>query len=1082
MSYTLNIPFFAVRLKLHSATSLVTPLLDHQALRINEPVELLAGKYAEQFQRKVLDRGEYHKLLDEYASGDFFKSKISISFPAAKNNIPYPAFDLEFDYFWKEAANGFWGIIPALGVEAFAKEFPKFESQLEEIVKLDFSRKKRLQDVRSIVSSIWFESVELQQDEMALRVLNPRELEDQSEENAEQILPKAAQALIPRKRTTYGRKTELEQLIRSVKTSYNRNVLLVGASGVGKTALILELARQQKKRRIEGIIWETTASTLIKELTTDMGWQENLSLLCRELAQRKDFLFIRNLYELFEVGQYEGSNESMADYLNGFLSRREITILSECTEEELSRIELRTPNFLNNFQIIRLEEPREDLEEIIHQKVKDIGASHRVNIDHTAIDETIRLNRRFTPYSGFPGKPIRFLESMIINHPKKDAATNTRVELSRASVIQSFCEETGMPPFMVDPGIPMDLKKIKNQFNNNIFGQEKAVEGVGNLLAAVKTALTRSGKPIASFLFVGPTGVGKTEMARVLCEFMFSDRERMVRFDMSEFSNPYAVRRLLGDGYNSDGLLTAAVRREPFCVLLFDEIEKADPSFNDLLLQILGEGRLTDNQGKLVNFCSTIIIMTSNIGASNLSGNRISWQPEMDTSEITNHFMSAVEKHFRPELFNRIDQVIPFEPLSRETIRFVVEREIELFKKREGIRFRRMDLNLEEEVLDFLGERGYDHKYGARQLQRTIREDLIIPLSQKLNIEECDDQLLVHVFIAEDEIHVNVEADPMGLELLLEELDKINFADHASELRRQIFRLQEGNFYIRLLSELDILEREKKRKKEKFWEDKIKGEIYTYYLQTQQNVEKLSLEISEFEENLALTTMDLAPYKPAHEEEIKDWNQRFFNLKTEIYKRRNPTSDRSFLGIYGTSLAPIIEFYQGLFAQKYFQYSVQAIWFRESYYNETVVKTNEQGEELMTNRLEYIKTDVRIDGEKMIFKPEKVDDMMYGIEFKILGECSFLYLKDEIGLQKWKVTEKESHAYHVELSNAALIPPNNIHRKDFYKGNPRRTIELNHLKDTQLKINREFTKGKMLDQIVEALDYFFEIKLNRELL
>ncbi|MEM1124086.1 MAG: AAA family ATPase, partial [Bacteroidota bacterium] len=183
-----------------------------------------------------------------------------------------------------------------------------------------------------------------------------------------------------------------------------------------------------------------------------------------------------------------------------------------------------------------------------------------------------------------------------------------------------------MPSFIIDPAVPMDLTAIKQQFNDNVFGQEKAVDSIVNLLASVKTALTKTGKPIASFLFVGPTGVGKTELAKVLAQFMFGHRDKMVRFDMSEYADAYSVMRLTGLSYGSDGLLTAAVRRTPFCVLLFDEIEKAHTNFFDLLLQILSEGRLTDSSGRLVNFCSTIIIMTSNIGASNLQSNRISLQ------------------------------------------------------------------------------------------------------------------------------------------------------------------------------------------------------------------------------------------------------------------------------------------------------------------------------------------------------------------------------------------------------------------------------------------------------------------------
>ena len=290
-------------------------------------------------------------------------------------------------------------------------------------------------------------------------------------------------------------------------------------------------------------------------------------------------------------------------------------------------------------------------------------------IENEAIKETIRLNRRFTPYAGFPGKPIRFLESMLLNDKSKYGKINS------SKVISSFCEETGMPQFMVDPEISMNVDEIRERFNKHVYGQERAVDWISNLLASIKTALTRTGKPIASLLFVGPTGVGKTEMAKALAEFMFGSEEKMVRFDMSEFSDHWSILRLTGESFFKDGLLTSAVRREPFSVLLFDEIEKAHHDFYDLLLQILGEGRLTDSGGKLVNFCSTIIIMTSNVGAKNLQNSPIGLQKNDQVESISELFLEAARKHFRPELFNRIDQIIPFKPLSKEVVRSVVGRE-----------------------------------------------------------------------------------------------------------------------------------------------------------------------------------------------------------------------------------------------------------------------------------------------------------------------------------------------------------------------------------------------------------------------
>lgn len=1084
MSHNITIPFFAFKLRLVAGGNAMVPMRDADALHLNTPLYLLAGKYAESFQQKVLNKGDYLKILDEFSDGDFLKAAVEVSFPAAKNKIAYPAFSLIFDYYYQKTKKGIWGIVPTLNVEAFGDDELTLEARLQEAIRLEFARKKRLSAVQEIVSALWFDTVELQREDMDLKVLTLSELDNINEEEKEELLSNVAKKLSVDRQVLYGRKAELNQLERALKGSFNRNVLLVGASGVGKTALIWEMARQQDKRAIRGHFWETTASTLIKELTTDMGWQENLAALCRDLAAREDFLFVRNLLELFEVGQYEGNSASMADYMRAYISSGEVNMISECTPEEYAKIELRSSNFLSLFQIIRLEEPEKDLEEIIVKKVGDIAKIRSLNLEPEAIKETIRLNRRFTPYSGFPGKPIRFLESILINHKKENQSL-----ISRSDVIQYFCEETGMPSFMVDPNIPIDPAAIKKEFNQNIFGQVAAVDKVVDLLASVKTALTKRGKPIASYLFVGPTGVGKTEMAKVLSSFMFSSRERMLRFDMSEYSNPASVMRLIGTSYYSDGLLTSAVRRDPFSVLLFDEIEKADPTFYDLLLQVLDEGRLTDSSGKLVNFCSTIIIMTSNIGAANMQGNRIGWKTEMDTSAVNSHFMTAVQKHFRPELYNRIDQVIPFSPLSKETIRFVVDREIGLFKKREGVKYRKMEFRLNDDVLNYLGEKGYDPKYGARQLQRTIREEIVIPLARQFNLYENDDQLIVELSVAKDTIAINIEADPLGLDLLMEELEKITNTDHASELRRKIYKLKDGPYYIRLLSELDIMEREKRKQGERFWKDKEKGEQYSYFLDTQQKVEKLSSLIETIEMDLSLSCMDLKPYTPKLIESVEEWKKDFFDLKLEIYTRRNPAAKKCSLLIFGKNIKLLYQFYTAIFKAKSFAFNASSIWYREAYYNEiieAVELVEEEGEMIQQAvnrpREEYIEQEFGTN-EKKGFKPEEQGDQLYGIRFELVGDCPFLYLLGEDGIQNWKLSDKESYTYIVQLGEQKLPIPDGIHRPTFYpKKNIRRQITLNHIRDSALKLNRELGKGRFSDLVLEVLNKVFELKLDAELL
>ncbi len=910
-------------------------------------------------------------------------------------------------------------------------------------------------------------------------MLTPREIEERKKSNQTRLLPKVARPLVVKKKVVYGRKKELDQVLRGLKNKFSRNIILVGPSGVGKTALIWETARHFQRNKNRGQIWETTASTLIKELTKETGWQDNLAYLCQELAAGEDLLFIRNLMELFEVGKYEGNSVSIAEYLRSYISRGEITVLTECTEEELARIELRSPNYLSFFQIIRLEEPREQLEKIILKKIKDIASDQKVNISEKAIKEVLQLNRRFSPYAGMPGKPIRFLESMLLNR-KNPVKKKKKPEehINRGEIIEAFCEESGMPRFMVDPDISMDALAIQKNFNENVFGQENAVDSLTSILASVKTALTRTGKPIASFFFVGPTGVGKTELAKVLAEFMFGHRTKLIRFDMSEFSSPYSVMRLIGTDYYSDGVLTSAIRREPFAVLLFDEIEKAHANFYDLLLQILSEGRLTDSQGKLVNFCSTIIIMTSNIGAQRLQSNRIGWKHEIQASEVKDHFMSAIQKYFRPELLNRIDDIIPFEPLDHITIRFIVEREIQLLKKREGIRFRKINLQIADEVLDFLGAEGYHPKYGARYLQRTIREKVIVPLAYRLNDYDFDDQLIVKIDLDDqDQIRIEIQADPLGLDLLIEELDMINHADHASQLRRQAVKLMEGALYVKLLSELDILEREKKMKKSKFWENKKNAEKYTYYLQTKENIQGLLQENEQYELSLNLAALNMGTYQKELVDQLKKWEARFFDLKKELYAQMTPRANQCHLGGYGADIETLAEFYYLLFKRHDFHISAQTIWFRESFYTEEVPLDDGSTQK----REAYIKKAVDF-SEGFSFHPERPKDILYGIEFALGGPCAYLFLNEEAGHQKWVLPSKGVRHFVVHVSNEAFHTPARIHRKEFYsRQNVRRSVEGNSIRDTLYRINREVPSTSLVNYISETLEERFTFKLQMEI-
>lgn len=1085
MPFSLEIPFYGVHLRFAGGNNLIAPLLDPNAWFINQRMDTVAAQYAQAFQRKALAEGNYTPLLEEFQKGPFLRDELEVHFSNSDKQGRFPAFSVRFSYFFVEdlEREQCWGILPTLGLEGYAPDLVALRQQLEKSVHLDFTRNRRLAELHGLVEALWLEVRELNQVPMALETYNPAELDSGRPLQEKSWLQQVATPWHFDQVQAYGRDREIQQMTRALQNPFNKNILLVGPHGVGKSALLQELSRIAPLHEVEQQFWETTASNLIKELTADTGWQDNMIFLTRELKEKGGILVVRNLMELFEVGQYEGNNVSMAEYLLPLLSRGEFTLLSECTEEERAQIELRSPSYLSFFQLIQVEEPPTPLaSEIIQWKVDQLQQTHRVQLSEEAVQEVIRLNKRFTPYAGIPGRPIRFLESLLLQ--KADSfsqPSNQELHISRAEVIHQFCQNTGMPTFMVDPEVEMDPTAVLRFFSDNIFGQDHAVTSVVNVLATVKAAMTQTGKPIASFLLVGPTGVGKTELAKVLAAFMFGSRDRMIRFDMSEYSDAYNIMRLTNGQGGGEGLLTSAVRREPFCVLLFDEIEKAHPDFSDLLLQVLGEGRLSDGRGQLVNFCSTVIIMTSNIGAARIQENPISILLEATQAQAAQLYLSAVQKHFRPELFNRIDQVIPFEALGPETVAFVVEREIEALKRREGIRFRKMELQLPESIIEHLARKGYDRKYGARQLQRTIRESLIVPLAKALNEEDPDDQLIVQVHIENDEIRVAVEADPLGLDLLMEELTKINLADKSSDLRREIQQLESSHFFVRLMSELDILEQKRKKLGEsKFWAQGKTNQKYTRYLHTKQKMDALLERIRQLEMESSMASLGMQAFAPDSESRIKAWETDLKTFKLDLYRSLHPKADQCYVGIYGKAPAAFLEFYLPLFNRPDWSVHGHSVWFEEAHYREVLPNYLPIGDKVFSDKERY--------PDKMLYRYhfwENLDNMnleietdpwkLFGLEMTIKGPAAQLMLKGEAGLHEWEVKDTRI-PFHVTVATTPFETPTAIHRQEFYRDeNPRRLSQAFRFKDTKYKIEEDWPRAIQLERLQSYMeDRFFK--------
>ncbi|MFO0825100.1 MAG: AAA family ATPase [Gemmataceae bacterium] len=511
-------------------------------------------------------------------------------------------------------------------------------------------------------------------------------------------------------------------------------------------------------------------------------WEQRCQDLIKDAVKRRAVLHVGSLVELMEVGKSEYNQTGIATFLRPSIARGEVLCIAEATPEQLPLIEKQDPQLLDAFRHITIEEPNEAKGKAIlaafahayslpvvvtvddekkqtklrrrtverNKRKKPTPVAPEVpppepekprKLSPEGLAAIDRLHRRYATYSAYPGRPLRFLENLLRDGPRGEAITEEEVYVA-------FTRETGLPRSVIDPVVPLDVNETHRWFSSRVVGQADAVNLVVDLLATVKAGLTRPNRPIASLLFIGPTGVGKTEMAKALAEFLFGSRDRLTRFDMSEYSDPVSVRRLIGGVFGSEGLLTAKVREQPFSVLLLDEVEKADASFFDLLLQALGEARLTDAGGRLADFRNTVVILTSNLGAESYRKGSTGFVSSAPTSEeATSHFTRAVEQFLRPEMFNRLDRVVPFSPLAAEVIRRIADREWHKVLNRDGVRFRELKLTTAPALLDHLAAVGFDPRYGARPLKRAMERELLAPLAKQMNRHSGDTSLTVDIGI-----------------------------------------------------------------------------------------------------------------------------------------------------------------------------------------------------------------------------------------------------------------------------------------------------------------------------------------------
>lgn len=547
----------------------------------------------------------------------------------------------------------------------------------------------------------------------------------------------------------FGVDDQARELADHFEGEHPQSVLLVGPSGVGKSALVHQMVHLRSNLGLgQRKVWSTSGARIVSGMSGLGMWQERCSKLIKEASATDAILHLGSLFELMEAGKID-SSPGVASMVRQAINRRRLVAIAECTPEQLAIIERDDPMLLRAFSRMELKEPpARRVKQILRESADSTGAKDLFS--DGAIEELYRLHARFATYSALPATAIRLMRSM------EDASQPDRIYESH-DVARAFAKQTGLPRFLVDDSVQLDLDKVRSALVQNVIGQEEPVELIVNLIATLKARLVRPGKPLATLMFIGPTGVGKTEMAKTIAHLLYSDTQRMIRIDMSEYSSPWSTHKLIGKPGEGDGALTSPIREQPFSVVLLDEFEKADSNVFDLLLQLLGEGRLTDSQGRLADFRNAVVIMTSNLGVETFRESNFGFGND-DTSGWREHFHREVRKFVRPEFLGRIDRIVPFQPLPREVVRRIAQRELEKLKQRAGLKFSDSELSISPETVERLSEIGYQPNYGARPLRRAIEEHVTIPLANELsNHRQSDHKLQFHVHVRQDEIVVETE-------------------------------------------------------------------------------------------------------------------------------------------------------------------------------------------------------------------------------------------------------------------------------------------------------------------------------------
>ena len=640
-----------------------------------------------------------------------------------------------------------------------------------------------------------------------------------------------------------GRATEIERVMQILSRRSKNNPVLIGEPGVGKTAIVEGLAQKIVSGDIPDTLTSKQLYTLdLGALVAGSRYrgdfEERLKKVLKEIKTRGDIiLFIDEIHTLVGAGAAEGAIDA-ASILKPMLARGELQTVGATTIEEYRKYLEKDSALERRFQPIQVEEPTvAETVQILHGLKDRYEAHHEVRFTDAALMLAANLADRYISDRFLPDKAIDLIdeagsrnriyrkggspemkeiderlssvredkseavqaqqferaaqlrdqERSLLNDRKQreqdlaDAGTLVGSVIDEDEIADVLAQWTGIPVHRLTEEETARLVHMEEELHKRIIGQHDGISAVSRAIRRTRAGLKDPKRPSGSFIFLGPSGVGKTETAKTLAAFLFGDQDALIQLDMSEYMEKHTVSRLVGSppgyvGYDEGGQLTEAVRRKPFSVVLFDEIEKAHPDVFNTLLQILEDGRLTDAQGRAVDFKNTVIIMTSNIGTADLRKKAVGFQHDSD--EVTYEKMKEklgdeLKKHFRPEFLNRIDEVIVFHELTADEVKQIVD--LLLVRDKEQLATQALDLVLTDAAKTFLVQKGYDAQLGARPLRRAIQRYLEDPLAE---------QVLLGGYEAGSTIIVDVddEADTLSFETIdTPDVPPIDLVDSSSE-------------------------------------------------------------------------------------------------------------------------------------------------------------------------------------------------------------------------------------------------------------------------------------------------------------